>query len=507
MRREILILAGAIWMLLSFSVQSWAVCPEDTVDRGECDTLYVEICPGDEVFNPARPLVRFPIYVTHDLPDPVDSILAFVIPACFTSSNPAANAHLPDTCNKTILHPFPMLWQSAFRHLYCGTEHYTNWMMALSEEENLKEWDTRIINLVGEGEQTQVFWMSLFPTGSEDQHFWEGSRVLVATMTFKLEDTTTICIDSCFWPPNSRLSFTRMDAASYIPRHLLPIRERILIPGPPPIFLLCPGDEVHYGNGTGFQSEEFRVWESDVDGQIVSVSAEFSGSGVENVHVLWNIPPPAREVSGHVSYDVTDCGADGGTITITAVNDRGAVEFCDFDVMLPNNPPVLNLPDSWLALAGYTLVLPVSADDPENDSPVTVNLEAFWYEPDSLQAPTNAPSYYGGNPGFFNWVPEEADTGIWVCSFSASDSFGCETTDQVAIQVGMPFCGDCTGEGRLDASDVVYLIGYLFKDGPAPDPLCKGDANCNAGVEAGDLVYLINYLFRYGPAPCLDCCP
>jgi hypothetical protein len=61
--------------------------------------------------------------------------------------------------------------------------------------------------------------------------------------------------------------------------------------------------------------------------------------------------------------------------------------------------------------------------------------------------------------------------------------------------------GDCNGNGTVEAGDVVYLINYLFQDGPVPDPLEAGDANCDGVVEPSDVVYLINYLFRGGPPP------
>jgi hypothetical protein len=65
-----------------------------------------------------------------------------------------------------------------------------------------------------------------------------------------------------------------------------------------------------------------------------------------------------------------------------------------------------------------------------------------------------------------------------------------------------PFvCGDCNGNGTVEAGDVVYLINYLFQNGPAPDPPEAGDANCDSLVEPSDIVYLINYLFRGGPSP------
>jgi hypothetical protein len=61
--------------------------------------------------------------------------------------------------------------------------------------------------------------------------------------------------------------------------------------------------------------------------------------------------------------------------------------------------------------------------------------------------------------------------------------------------------GDVNGDGNIDVGDVVYLINYLFQNGPAPNPLESGDANSDSVVDVGDVVYLINYLFINGPAP------
>lgn len=64
-----------------------------------------------------------------------------------------------------------------------------------------------------------------------------------------------------------------------------------------------------------------------------------------------------------------------------------------------------------------------------------------------------------------------------------------------------PFIGDATGDGIIDIGDVVYLIGYLYRGGPAPDPSWTGDCNCDEVVDIGDVVYLINYLYRNGDPP------
>lgn len=62
--------------------------------------------------------------------------------------------------------------------------------------------------------------------------------------------------------------------------------------------------------------------------------------------------------------------------------------------------------------------------------------------------------------------------------------------------------GDANGDGMITSADVVYLINYLFKEGPAPDPLWVGDPNCDEEINSADVVYLINYLFKDGPPPC-----
>ncbi len=63
-------------------------------------------------------------------------------------------------------------------------------------------------------------------------------------------------------------------------------------------------------------------------------------------------------------------------------------------------------------------------------------------------------------------------------------------------------CGDAGGDGDISASDIVYLINYLFIQGPPPNPLWIADANGDGDISTSDVVYLINYLFIGGPPPC-----
>jgi bacillopeptidase F len=65
--------------------------------------------------------------------------------------------------------------------------------------------------------------------------------------------------------------------------------------------------------------------------------------------------------------------------------------------------------------------------------------------------------------------------------------------------------GDANGDGQAEMADVVFLINYLFKNGPAPDPMAAGDANHDCVVECADVLYLVNYLFKGGTAPQYGC--
>jgi hypothetical protein len=65
--------------------------------------------------------------------------------------------------------------------------------------------------------------------------------------------------------------------------------------------------------------------------------------------------------------------------------------------------------------------------------------------------------------------------------------------------------GDANADGLTDVTDVVFLINYLFINGPNPDPFFTGDLNCDGQILTDDVVFLINYLFIDGPPPPASC--
>jgi hypothetical protein len=65
--------------------------------------------------------------------------------------------------------------------------------------------------------------------------------------------------------------------------------------------------------------------------------------------------------------------------------------------------------------------------------------------------------------------------------------------------------GDASGDGEVNSADAVYLLNYLFVNGPSPSPLASGDPSGDCEINAADVVYLLNYLFVGGPPPLKGC--
>ncbi len=112
-------------------------------------------------------------------------------------------------------------------------------------------------------------------------------------------------------------------------------------------------------------------------------------------------------------------------------------------------------------------------DDPANDA-----------DNDGLCAGVdNCPTIY--NPG-----QEDSDTnGIGdVCELES----GC---------VG--FRGNVNGfiGDEIDISDLIYLVNYMFQDGPPPPIFEEADIDATGEINIADLIHLVMYMFQDGPEP------
>jgi len=58
----------------------------------------------------------------------------------------------------------------------------------------------------------------------------------------------------------------------------------------------------------------------------------------------------------------------------------------------------------------------------------------------------------------------------------------------------------------IDISDLVYLVDYMFNQGPPPPCFEEADVNCDGSLDISDLVWIVDYMFTGGPPPCrCDC--
>ncbi len=66
-------------------------------------------------------------------------------------------------------------------------------------------------------------------------------------------------------------------------------------------------------------------------------------------------------------------------------------------------------------------------------------------------------------------------------------------------------CGLIAGGGVPDLSDILYLIDWIFGNGPSPLDSSFGDVDCSGVANVSDAVYLVKYIFDGGPPPCANC--
>ena len=332
--KRIYLIFMVLFLLVCVSY-AWGACPEDSVDSGICDTLRVT-CTDCNQTGAGPYLVRFPLRVTHDVPNPaLDSIAAMVIPLCYNRTNPTKYCSVSSYYNK-ILWSAPNLPRSIFRHLVVGGDTTHNWMMDLYNAGHHEEWDGIILDL--NSGTPGHFWLTLIPTGSEDRRFGPGSDVLLATMTFRIQDTMHVSIDTCFWPPSIHIAFSRADAHTYVPRDNMPASFWI---GPPRIQVTSPNGGESWAMGSTHDitwlSENFNGVNVKIDYSTNSGSdwLPVAGSTPNNGSHTWIIP---SVISSNCRVRVSDSDGDPFDISdndfsivtdrITVTSPNGGEDWC-----------------------------------------------------------------------------------------------------------------------------------------------------------------------------------
>ncbi len=68
------------------------------------------------------------------------------------------------------------------------------------------------------------------------------------------------------------------------------------------------------------------------------------------------------------------------------------------------------------------------------------------------------------------------------------------------VQTLLP--GDPNNDEDINLLDILYIIDYVYGDGPLPQPILEtGDSNADGLVNLLDILYLIDFIYQDGPAP------
>jgi len=244
----------------------------------------------------------------------------------------------------------------------------------------------------------------------------------------------------------------------------------------------------------------------------INTGLSWSGGDPDGDSVTYDIyfgktSPPPLETSNNptTSYDPGELDKD--TIYYWKIVARDEYDEenegpeWDFTTETNNAPNEPNDPDpeDHATNVGADQNLSWTGGDPDPGDTVTYDVYLGISNPPPLLATDEDDTTYSpGGLGF-------DQTYYW--KIVSRDEWGAENEGPIwNFTTAIGVCGDADGSGDVDIDDVVYLINYIFVNGPPPDPLCIGDADGSGDVDIDDVVYLINYIFVSGPAPVPDCC-
>ncbi len=314
------------------------------------------------------------------------------------------------------------------------------------------------------------------------------------------DSTMYVKVDSILWPPISSLEFTKTDGNGFLPAF---IKGCLGKPAVPTITVSSPNGGENWRVG----SVHDITWSSQ--NFTGNVKIEYS----TNAGSTW-----ITIISSTVDDGVHPWAIPNAPTTQGRVKVSGAATGTPSDISNANftisTAPVITVPGMQTVLCDTlncdTLRFEVYATDGDPADILTITKYGVG---DFYTVPHPTP-----DTGFLNWVPVPADTGtgvgIYIDTFVVNDGTGLADTDMVTIKVKpRPVVppsgneGDVNGDGKINVTDAIFLVNFLFKNGPEPNPPPAGDINADCVTTVSDIVYLINYLYKGGAAPKIRCNP
>ncbi len=234
--------------------------------------------------------------------------------------------------------------------------------------------------------------------------------------------------------------------------------------------------------------------QADIDGDGLGdvCDPDIDGDGLlnENDNCPYALNPLQLDLDGDAVGDSCDNCLETGNPLQYDENGDGIGDACDGELHIES----YELPDGVVNEPYYYEFWAVGGVQPYNWTKVSGH-------------PPYGCVFTGGPLATVSGVPTwEGTSYIKVAACDSDSPMSCDTLG-VVITIGgpPPLCGDATGNHFVDIDDVVFLIDYIFRGGPAPDPAIVADVQCDGGVDIDDIVYLISFIFSGGLPPCADC--
>jgi hypothetical protein len=126
----------------------------------------------------------------------------------------------------------------------------------------------------------------------------------------------------------------------------------------------------------------------------------------------------------------------------------------------------------------------------------------------AVSAPVGAAKAEVGRVAFSDAIGSPPVTATMVCAECGSGvppavmTPAVISTEPTPPVTGTRFVpGSANGDGRLDIADGIFVLSYLFRDGPDPKCLKAADANGDCEINLADAVAIIYYLLQPGVPP------
>ena len=196
-----------------------------------------------------------------------------------------------------------------------------------------------------------------------------------------------------------------------------------------------------------------------------------------------------------------------------------ATTFCSYGIERFDSTSLDQFLQSWLPwiLTNTNVDIPLPAEPKNGDTVFNLTPELRWSESEGADSYHIQLAY---DPNFTSMVKDSvvtqnsvtfdeelAETGFYW-RVSAASNGNPETAFSPVAEfyrgyVALYICGDADGGGSINILDATSIISYLYKGGPAPDPIESADADASGSINILDVTFIISYLYKGGPAP--DC--